>query len=127
MEARKREAAKTGRTLDGAYGFSFSIALGLVLFIAGLVVSVNLGGGFGVGLIFGIPLLIAGLAVPLFMMRDIFTGHEIDEACPSCGVPIKTSDSTIRLDCPSCNETVMVRDMHLHRTEGGVSKAKAER
>ena len=44
MEAKRTEAVKPGRTFDGAYGFSFSIALGLALFIGGLVVSLTLGG-----------------------------------------------------------------------------------
>jgi len=60
MESQKPAKPKTGRTFDSAYGFSFSIALGLLLFIAGLVISLTLGRGAGIGLIFGIPLLIAG-------------------------------------------------------------------
>jgi len=48
----------SGRTFDSAYGFSFSIAVGLVLFIAGLVISLTLSDGTSIGLIFGIPLLV---------------------------------------------------------------------
>ena len=51
---------ETGRTFDSAYSFSFSVGIGLVLFIAGLVISLTLGQGATIGLIFGIPLLIAG-------------------------------------------------------------------
>jgi uncharacterized membrane protein len=72
MDANRPEVAKSGRTFDSAYSFSFSIVIGLVLFIAGLVISLTLGQGATVGLIFGIPLLIAGLVLPIFMMRDLF-------------------------------------------------------
>jgi predicted RNA-binding Zn-ribbon protein involved in translation (DUF1610 family) len=105
---------RTGH-VDGAYGFSFSIALGLVLFIGGLVLSLTLGEGTGAGLIFGIPLIIAGLVIPLFMMRDLFTRNEMTAPCPSCSHPVKFSDATIRLDCPNCGETIAVRDMQLFR------------
>ena len=55
------ERLKPAKTFDSAYGFSFSIAVGLILFIAGLVISLTLSDGTKIGLIFGIPLLIAGL------------------------------------------------------------------
>ena len=77
MDANRPDVAKTGRTFDSAYSFSFSIAIGLVLFIAGLVISLTLGQGATIGLIFGIPLLIAGLVLPLFMMRDLFQHSEV--------------------------------------------------
>lgn len=113
MEARGT-AAKPKRTFDEAYGFSFSIALGLILFIAGLVVSLTLGEG---SLVFGIPLLIAGLIVPLFTMRDVFTRHEINAPCPSCGTEIKTSDATFKLECPNCRKMITVRDEQLFLNE----------
>lgn len=101
----------TGRTFDSAYGFSFAIALGLILFIAGLVVSLTMSSDDNVfGLLFGIPLLLAGLLVPLFMVRDIFTRNEFEEPCPNCGTMIRTSDSTLKLECPKCEKIVTVRD-----------------
>jgi predicted RNA-binding Zn-ribbon protein involved in translation (DUF1610 family) len=106
--------AKPKRTFDEAYGFSFGIALGLILFIAGLVISLTLGEG---SLIFGIPLLIAGLLVPLFTVRDIFTRHESSAPCPSCGTMIKVSDATLKLECPACKKMLVVRDMQLFTTE----------
>ena len=117
MDPNRSEVAKTGRTFDSAYSFSFSIAVGLVLFIAGLVVSLTLGQGATIGLIFGIPLLIAGLVLPLIMMRDLFHHNEINSTCPYCNAPIKTSDATIRLNCPSCKRVVEVREMSLQRGE----------
>ena len=109
------EGAKKGRTFDSAYGFSFSIALGLILFIAGLVISLTLGGeGTSIGLIFGIPLLVAGLILPLFTMRDVFKHNLVKDECPYCAAEIKTSDATIRLNCPACNRALVVRDMKLH-------------
>ena len=114
MEARGNTTAKPKRTIDEAYGFSFSIALGLILFIAGLVVSLTLGEG---SLVFGIPLLIAGLIVPLFTVRDVFTRHEIKAPCPSCGAEIKTSDATLKLECPNCQKMIMVRDGQLFLNE----------
>ena len=108
---------KPGRTLDSAYSFSFAIALGLILFVAGLVISVGLSDGTGIGLIFGIPLLIAGLVLPLIMMRDLFKRNEVSGACPYCSAPIKTSDSTIRLECPACARLIVVRDMKLQAAE----------
>ncbi len=113
MDANKPEPIKAGRTFDSAYSFSFSIALGLVLFIAGLIISLTLGDGTSIGLIFGIPLLIAGLVLPLIMMRDLFKQNEITGVCPYCSVPIKTSDATIRLGCPACKGATVVRDMKL--------------
>ena len=104
---------KSGKTFDGAYGFSFSIAVGLVLFIAGLFISLTLGGAGSIGLIFGIPLLVAGLIIPLFMMRDLFKTSEIQAPCPNCGQTIKTSDATLQLRCPSCQKVIDVREEKL--------------
>jgi hypothetical protein len=117
MNQDKPEVAKSGRTFDSAYSFSFSITVGLVLFIAGLVISLTFGQSATIGLIFGIPLLLAGLILPLFMMRDLFHHNEVDGACPYCGAPIKTSDATIRLNCPSCKRLIEVKQETLHRTE----------
>ena len=111
------DVAKSGRTFDSAYSFSFSIAIGLVLFITGLVISLTFGQSATIGLIFGIPLLIAGLVLPVFMMRDLFHHNEVDGACPFCGAPIKTSDATIRLNCPSCRRLIEVRGTALHPGE----------
>jgi hypothetical protein len=89
----------------------------LVLFIAGLVISLTLGQSASIGLIFGIPLLIAGLVLPLIMMRDLFHHNEVSGDCPFCGAPIKTSDATIRLNCPTCKRLIEVREMNLLRGE----------
>jgi hypothetical protein len=113
MEAKRSEAEKTGRTFDSAYTFSFSIALGLILFIGGLVISLTLGEGTSLGLIFGIPLLLAGLVIPLIMLRDFFSQNEIVAPCPYCSAQIKTSDSTLKLQCPACKGIVVVHDMKL--------------
>ncbi len=110
MESETPERVKPGRGFDSAYSFSFAIGIGLILFIAGLVISLTLGEGT-IGLIFGIPLLIAGLVLPLIMMRDMFTQNEVKGPCPYCSKQIKTSDATIRLRCPSCGKEVAVRDM----------------
>lgn len=118
MSAQDPVEPKTGKSFDSAYGFSFAIAIGLLLFIAGLVLSLTLGAGSSIGLIFGIPLIIAGLAVPLFMMRGEFKQVELAEDCPYCGAQIKTTDATIRLECPKCGRLVVVSDMKLHRSEG---------
>jgi endogenous inhibitor of DNA gyrase (YacG/DUF329 family) len=104
------EKTKSGRTFDSAYGFSFSIAVGLALFIAGLVISLTLGEGTSIGLIFGIPLLVAGLVIPVFMMRDLFKTNEIKAPCPNCGASIRTSDATLQLRCPSCQKVIDVRE-----------------
>ena len=104
------------KSFDSAYGFSFAIGIGLLLFIAGLVISLTLGEGT-MGLIFGIPLLIAGLVLPLIMVRGLFTKSEVSGACPYCNAPIKTSDATIRLRCMSCNREVAVRDAKLYPVE----------
>lgn len=117
MSAEEPATAKSGRTPDSAYSFSFAVAIGLVLFIAGLVISLTLGDGFSIGLFFGIPLIIAGLVVPLIMMRDQFTQNDVAGPCPYCGVPIKTSDATLRLECPACRRVVAVRDMKLYAVE----------
>ncbi len=117
MSATEPVNEKPGRSPDSAFSFSFAIALGLLLFIAGLVITLTLGDGGGVGIFFGIPLLLAGLIVPLFMMRDLFKQNEVTGPCPHCGAPIKTSDATIRLECPACKKTVGVRDMKLYAAE----------
>ena len=114
MEAKKAVADPgSRRAFDGAYGFSFSIAVGLVLFIAGLFISLTVGGGGGLGLIFGIPLIAAGVFIPLFMMRDLFKTSEIQEPCPNCGQTIKTSDATLQLRCPDCHKVIDVREEKL--------------
>ena len=108
---------KSGKTFDSAYGFSFSIAVGLALFIAGLVITLTLGEGTSVGLIFGIPLLAAGLVIPVFMMRDVFKSNEIKAPCPNCGATIRTSDATLQLRCQSCQQVIDVREGRLLRSE----------
>ena len=117
MDADRPESAKSTRTFDSAYSFSFSIAVGLVLFIAGLVISLTIGQSAGIGLIFGIPLLIAGLVLPVFMMRDLFQRNEVKGECPFCSAPITTSDATIRLNCPTCKNLIEVREMRFERGE----------
>lgn len=117
MSAKEPADAKPARTLDSAYRFSFAIGIGLLLFIAGLVISLTLGDGGSLGLFFGIPLLLAGLVVPLIMMRDLFKQNEVAGPCPYCSAPIKTSDATIRLECPNCKGVVAVRDMKLYAAE----------
>src|SRR5690242_11172670 len=113
MAETRTEQGKSGRTFDSAYGFSFSIAVGLVLFIAGLVISLTLSDGTSIGLFFGIPLLVAGLVIPVFMMRDLFKTNEINAPCPNCGAPIRTSDATLRLKCPRCESVIDVREKEL--------------
>ena len=114
MDTNKPEIAKTGRSFDSAYSFSFSIAIGLLLFIAGLVISLTMGQGGTIGFIFGIPLLIAGLVLPLFMMRGLFHQNEVSGECPYCSAPIKTSDATIRLNCPVCKHLLEVDELKTH-------------
>src|SRR6476661_5325844 len=113
MAEETNEQVKSARTFDSAYGFSFSIALGLILFIAGLVISLTLGEGTSIGLIFGIPLLVAGLVLPIVMMRGGLRHHIISGVCPYCAAAIKTSEATIRLNCPACKRKIVVRDMKL--------------
>lgn len=117
MSADEPVTAKAGKTFDSAFSFSFAIAIGLVLFIAGLVISLTLGEGTIFGLVFGIPLLIAGVAVPLIMMRDQFKQNDVAGPCPHCEAPIKTSDATIRLECPVCHGQIVVKDMNLYKAE----------
>jgi len=117
MDSNRPEVAKEGRTFDSAYSFSFSIALGLLLFLAGLVISLTLGQSATIGLIFGVPLLIAGLVLPLFMMRNLFQRNEISGECPFCGANINTTDATIRLNCPACKKLIEVRESTLYRGE----------
>ena len=117
MDSNQREITKPTRSFDSAYSFSFSIALGLALFIGGLVISLALGQGTTIGLIFGVPLLIAGLVLPVIMMRDLFKTNEIRGECPYCGSGITTADSTLRLQCPNCKGLVAVKQARLERVE----------
>ena len=110
-------AGGTRKSFDSAYSFSFAIAIGLLLFIAGLVISLTLGQGTSIGLIFGIPLIFAGLVLPLIMMRGMFKQNEVAGACPYCSASIKTSDATIRLECPTCHRVVGVRDTKFYSIE----------
>jgi len=113
MDTNKPEVERTGRSFDSAYSFSFSIAIGLLLFIAGLVISLTLGQGASIGLIFGIPLLIAGLVLPLFMMRGLFHHNVVSGECPYCSAQITTSDATIRLNCPVCKHQLEVGELKI--------------
>lgn len=113
MAEKQTQEPKARRSFDSAYGFSFSIAVGLLLFIAGLVITLTLGQGTGIGFIFGIPLLVLGLLIPLFMMRGQFKTNEIKAPCPGCGAAISTSDATLQLRCPSCHSVIDVRDEKL--------------
>lgn len=117
MENKTSDTARGGRSFDSAWGFSFAIALGLLLFIAGLIITLTLGQGTSLGLIFGIPLLVAGIIVPLVMMRGGLKHNIVSGVCPYCGTAIKTSDATIRLNCPSCSKKMVVRDMTFQPSE----------
>jgi predicted RNA-binding Zn-ribbon protein involved in translation (DUF1610 family) len=117
MAEPETKEAKPRRTLDSAYGFSLAIAVGLALFIAGLVVTLTVGEGTSSGLIFGIPLIFAGIIIPIFMMRDLFRTSEIKEPCPGCGETIKTSDATLQLRCPNCHKVINVREEKLFLAE----------
>jgi predicted RNA-binding Zn-ribbon protein involved in translation (DUF1610 family) len=121
MSSEEPTAPKRGRTFDSAYTFSFAIAIGLILFIGGLIISLTLGDGSSIALIFGIPLLIAGLLLPLFMMRDLFKQNEVSGPCPYCDAPIRTSDATLSLLCPNCKNVVIVRDMKLYQAENSAT------
>jgi hypothetical protein len=116
MEADK-VTEKAGRTFDSAYGFSFSIAIGLILFIAGLIIVLTIGQGAMIGLIFGIPLLLTGLVLPVFMMRDLFRKSDVTGDCPYCGKELRTTDATLRLRCTACNGVVGVRDGAFYKVE----------
>lgn len=118
MDQSPPEGPVKSRSFDSAYSFSFVIAIGLLLFIAGLVITLTLGEGASIGLVFGIPLLAAGLVLPLFMMRGQFKQNVVSADCPYCATPIKTMDSTIRLECPNCKHVVVVRDMKMYRLDG---------
>ena len=118
MAADRSQGLKPSRSLDSAYSFSVSIGVGLILFIAGLIVSLTFSSTNAVGLVFGIPLIIAGLAVPIVMMRgELFSTHDVTGTCPHCGTAIKTSDATLKLECPGCGQMVMMRDMTLSAAE----------
>ena len=110
-------SVKSGRTFDAAYGFSFSIGVVLLLFIAGLIISLTVGQGTSIGLIFGIPLLVAGLLIPLIMMRDLFKTSEIRQPCPTCGEAIRTSDATLQLRCANCQQVINVREGQFYVAE----------
>ena len=117
MNSQEPDYAKPGKSFDGAYGFSFAIAIGLILFIGGLVISLTFGQGATIGLVFGIPLIIAGMLVPLLMMRGQLKQNEVAGPCSYCGAGIKTTDTAIRLECPACNRLVGVRDLKLYAVE----------
>lgn len=118
MSADELDEEKPAGRLDSGFRFSLAIAIGLMLFIAGLVISLTLGGGASIGLFFGIPLLLAGIAVPLIMMRDQLRQNEVSGACPYCAHAIRTSDATILLICPNCKREVAVREGVLYSGEG---------
>ena len=117
MAEESSDTTKPRRTFDSAYGFSFSIAVGLALFITGLIISLTVGQGTSIGLIFGIPLLVAGLIIPMFMVRDLFKSTEVREPCPACGATIRTSDATLQLRCPSCQKVINVRESRMYLAE----------
>ena len=114
MAEQTTQVAKPRRTFDSAYGFSFSVGVGLILFIAGLIISLTVGQGTSIGLIFGIPLLAAGLMIPMFMLRDLFVTAEVKEPCPNCGATIRTSDATLQLRCESCQKVINVRERRMY-------------
>ena len=117
MEMKRSVAISGGRTMDGAYSFSLSVGIGLILFIGGLVVAIVFGDDNSVGLLFGIPMIVAGVILPLFLMRDHFTSHDVVVPCPACGELIKASDHKLQLDCSSCGKTVTNKNGEIHLTE----------
>ena len=49
------------------------------------------------------------------MMRGGLKHNLINDACPYCSTSIKTSDATIRLNCPNCNGKIVVREGRLEK------------
>jgi len=66
MAEPQAKETKPRRTLDSAYGFSFAIAVGLALFIAGLVVTLTVGEGTSTGLNLWRPPDLCRLVIPVF-------------------------------------------------------------
>ena len=117
MEDKTSKTVKTGRTFDGATGFSFAIALGLLLFISGLIITLTIGQGGTLGLIFGVPMLVAGIVLPLVMVRNGLRQTIVNGNCPYCNTAIQTTDATIRLNCPNCSRKIVVREMNFEAAE----------
>jgi predicted RNA-binding Zn-ribbon protein involved in translation (DUF1610 family) len=117
MDAKRSVAIKGGRTMDGAFGFSLSIGLGLILFISGLVISIAFSDESSIGLLFGIPMIIAGVILPLFMMRDTFANHDVVSPCPACGSKVNVAENMMQFDCPECGSTLRVRGGQLFTAE----------
>src|SRR3979411_3340235 len=113
MAEKQIENAGSRRAFDSSFGFSFSIAIGLLLFIAGLIISLTLGGAGSIGLIFGIPLLMAGLIIPLFMMRDLFKTRDIQTPSTKGVQTTKTSDATLQLRCHGFQKVFELREEKL--------------
>src|SRR3954468_4128477 len=114
MAEQTTQMTKPRRTFDSAYGFSFSVAVGLILFLAGLRISLNVGQATSLGLIFGIPLLAARLISTPFMLRDLFVTAEVNEPCPNCGGAIRASDATLQRRCEHCQKVINVRERRLY-------------
>jgi hypothetical protein len=93
MAEETTQQAKTGRTFDSAYGFSFSIAVGLVLFHRGPGAQSDLEQWHEHR---------AHLWYPAPTCRFDHSGlhdarpvqdNEINAPCPNCGAAIRTSDA----------------------------------
>ena len=120
MDTDRPDVAKSGRTFDSAYSFSFSVGIGLVLFIAGLVISLTLGQGATIGLIFGIPLLIAGLVLTTSLSAQQGRGRESFPAGPQDvgGADIARSDRPHIAEPGEAGEDQPERDRAQRVTQG---------
>jgi hypothetical protein len=108
----------TGRTHQDVHLILFSIALGLLLILAGLFIILFFGEEAGSVQVFGVPLIIGGLFAPHLAMRVFLTRCEISGPCPYCWSHVKPSESALELNCPDCHRRIAVRNMRLYRTKG---------
>jgi DNA-directed RNA polymerase subunit RPC12/RpoP len=115
MEEKKYTGAlRTARTFQEVNLILFSVGLGLLLILGGFFIILFSNEETGSEHVFGVPLIIVGLFAPHLAMR---LRNEISGPCPYCWSPVKTSDSTLKLNCPACHQRIVVRDTRLYRTE----------
>jgi hypothetical protein len=110
-------ASRIGRTPQEVHFILFSVALGLLLILGGLLIILFSSEAAGSGRVFSVPLIIGGLFAPHIAIRLLGTRDEVSGPCPYCWSPVKTSDSALKLNCPNCHQRIAVRDRRLYRTE----------
>lgn len=104
----KPTKAKDEKGFGAATGALGGAVAGGCLIIVGLLLTLT-----GIGALIGIPLILIGLVMPFF--GGVLGLSAIKGSCPYCGHTIHTESKKPGLNCPACNQRIVIKDKKFYR------------